>query len=71
MSMDYGKVNKCPKCGSENIKIVDYMGAKVIVCKKCGYDETEELAIVPEQRETQREKTRYSPYRKGGGKRTK
>jgi transcription initiation factor TFIIIB Brf1 subunit/transcription initiation factor TFIIB len=59
-------MKKCPKCGSENIKLVDYAGAKVIVCKKCGYDETEELAITPSQRETQREKRKYSPYRTGG-----
>ena len=62
---------KCPKCGSKNIKIVDYMGAKVLVCKKCGYDERDSLSIVPEQRTSQREKTRHSPYRTGGGKRTK
>ena len=56
---------KCPKCGSENIKIVDYSGAKVVVCKKCGYDERDELDITPSARETQREKRRYSPYRAG------
>ncbi len=64
-------MKKCPKCGSENVKIVDYMEAKCLVCDDCGYDETEELAIVPEQRETQREKTRFTPYRTGGGKRTR
>lgn len=56
----------CPKCGSKKTRTVDYMGAKVIVCADCGYDETEELAIVPEKRETQREKRRYSPYKSGG-----
>ena len=45
------------------------MGAKVVVCNKCGYDETEELAIVPSQRETQREKRKFIPYKTGGKRR--
>ena len=64
-------MRKCPKCGSEDIKIIDYMGAKVIVCNKCKYDETDELAITPGQRETQREKRKYSHYRSGGRKGTR
>ncbi|MBW2996579.1 hypothetical protein KY332_04750 [Candidatus Woesearchaeota archaeon] len=63
-------MKKCPKCGSTNTKTVEFMGAKVHFCKDCGYDERDELSVVPEQRTSQREKTRHSPYKAGGGKRT-
>jgi ribosome-binding protein aMBF1 (putative translation factor) len=56
---------KCPKCGSDNIKIVDYMNSKIKVCKDCNYDERDELEEVPDQRNTQREKRKFSPYRSG------
>jgi len=57
---------KCPKCKSGDIKLVDYLGIKAVKCNKCGFDETEQLEVYPEQRETQREKTRFTPYKKGG-----
>ncbi len=57
---------KCPNCGSENTELVEYMGLRCLVCGKCGYDERNELETTPQQRETQREKRRYSPYRRGG-----
>lgn len=60
----------CPKCNSENVKIVEYLGTKCIVCKECGYDEREDLEQVPEQRSSQKAKGQYSPYKKGGSKRT-
>ncbi|MBR9691598.1 hypothetical protein GOV06_02330 [Candidatus Woesearchaeota archaeon] len=64
-------MKKCAKCGSTNIKSVEFMGSKVYYCKDCGYDERDALSVVPEQRTSQREKTRHSPYRTGGGKRTR
>ena len=57
---------RCPRCGSKDVKVVDYLGAKVLVCNKCGYDERVGLEVFPEQRETQREKRRFSPYKAGG-----
>ncbi len=62
---------KCPKCNSEDLESVDYLNIKAVKCKKCGFDETEEYEVFPEQRETQREKTRFTPYKKGGRGRTK
>ena len=61
---------KCPKCKSDKAKVEEYRGTKVIICSKCSYDERDELDITPGQRETQREKGRYTPYRTGGGKRS-
>ena len=61
--------DKCPKWSSDDVDIVDYMGAKCIVCKQCGYDESEELAVYPEERSTQRDKEAYNPYKSGGAQR--
>ena len=57
---------KCPKCGSLKIEIVEYMNSKVRVCKECGYDERDDLDMVPSERNSQREKGRFSPYKSGG-----
>jgi len=29
----------CPKCKSENIRIVDYQGIRCVVCRDCKFDE--------------------------------
>jgi len=60
----------CPKCKSK-VELIDYMGESLIVCKECGYDERIEFDIVPEDRNTQREKTKHTPYKTGGPKRGK
>jgi len=62
--------NKCPKCKSEKVDSVEYMGTSMLVCQECGYDERDTYDEVPGQRNTQREKTKHSPYKTGGGKRT-
>jgi len=54
---------KCPKCGSKRVTFVSYMGAKALLCGSCGYDETDVLSITPNQRNTQREKRSYNPFR--------
>ncbi|MEE9525963.1 MAG: hypothetical protein V3V78_05145 [Candidatus Woesearchaeota archaeon] len=63
-------MKQCAKCGSTKIKMVEFMGSKMYFCSECGYDERDEASMVPEDRNTQREKTRHSPYKAGGGKRT-
>ncbi|MFH0867696.1 MAG: hypothetical protein V1831_00105 [Candidatus Woesearchaeota archaeon] len=63
--------NKCPKCKSSNVKIVDYMGVKCIRCNDCGFDETEQYDVYPEEKTSQKEKGRYTVYKAGGFKRTK
>ena len=62
---------KCPKCKSENIKLIDYLGTEIIKCNDCGFDESKQLDVFPEQRETQREKKRYTLYKSGGKGRTR
>ncbi len=60
---------KCPKCGSADITIYDE-DVSFLTCNKCGYDESEEEAY-PEQRTSQKEKARYTPYKTGGKGRTR
>ena len=60
---------KCPKCGSEDVEIIDEeMG--FIKCKKCGYNELEEDLGSSDTRNTQREKGSYNIYKTGGHERT-
>ena len=61
----------CPKCNSENIKLVDYLGIKAVKCNDCGFDETKEYEVFPEEKKSQKEKGRFSPYKAGGKSRTK
>ncbi len=60
----------CPRCKSDNVRLVEYMGIQCMVCNDCGYDERQMYDINPGERSTQREKTRFTPYKTGGGKRT-
>ena len=61
----------CPKCKSSNAKIIDYGGVRCVVCRKCGYDESKQYEVFPEEKKSQKEKGRYTPYKAGGFKRTK
>ena len=60
----------CPECKSKNVEVVKYLGASCLVCKDCGYDERDTYDVFADERSTQREKRRYTPYRAGGGRRT-
>mgnify|MGYP001590124492 FL=1 len=64
-------MNKCPKCGSKNIKLGNYLGVKVVKCNKCGFDESSVYEIYPEQKKSQKAKGRYTPYKTGGSQRTR
>jgi Zn ribbon nucleic-acid-binding protein len=61
---------KCPKCHSDKIKLEDYMGVECIICNDCNYNQIDELNIIAEDKVSQKEKGRYTPYKTGGGKRT-
>ena len=63
--------NKCPKCKSSNIKLISYRDIKCIVCKDCSFDESKEYEVYPEEKVSQKEKGRYTPYKAGGFKRTR
>jgi len=61
----------CPKCSSSNAKIINYLGVRCIVCKKCGYDESKQYEVYPEDKKSQKVKGRYTPYKVGGFGRVK
>jgi len=61
----------CPKCSSINIKIINYMGIKSIVCDNCGFDESKQYEVFPEDKKSQKAKGRYTPYKVGGFKRVR
>ena len=63
-------MNKCPKCGSKNIKLYTYLGIKTIKCKKCGFDESSVYEVYPEQKASQKAKGNYAVYKTGGSRRT-
>lgn len=65
------KTNKCPVCSSKNIKLVDYIGVKCILCLDCGFDERKHYEVFPEEKVSQKEKGRHSPYKKGGSERAR
>lgn len=59
----------CPRCRSANIRIVDYLGMSCIICNDCNYDERQQYDLYPEEKTSQREKGRFTPYKVGGGRR--
>ena len=64
-------MNKCPKCGSKDIKFLDYLGIKALKCSSCGFDESAVYEVYPEQKTSQKAKGKYNVYKAGGGNRTK
>ncbi len=62
-------MNRCPECGSKNIKHYNYLGSKVIKCSNCGFDEATIYEVYPEQKTSQKAKGRYTPYKVGGKQR--
>lgn len=61
----------CPKCGSTKARSENYMEIDVLICDACGYDESTLYEIYPQQKTSQKAKGQFSPYKTGGGKRTK
>lgn len=57
----------CPRCMSEDIKVVIYLDVECIICNHCGYDERNSYDIYPDEKTNQKLKGRFSPYRVGGG----
>lgn len=58
--------SKCPKCNSNKIKIINYMGIECVICNNCGFDETESYEVFPEDKKSQKAKGSYTPYKSGG-----
>jgi len=61
----------CPKCKSNNIKIINYMNIRCIVCSECGFDGSKQYDVFPENKKSQKAKGSYSKYKTGGHGRTK
>ena len=64
-------MKNCPKCGSANIKIYNYLGIKAVKCSSCGFDERNIYEVYPEQKTSQKAKGTYTIYKKGGSQRTR
>ena len=62
--------NKCPQCGSKNIKFYTYLGIKTLKCNNCGFDESKIYEVYPEEKKSQKAKGKYTPYKTGGSRRT-
>ena len=62
-------MDKCPKCGSDNVKIYNYLGVNAVNCSSCGFDESVVYEAVPEQKTSQKAKGRYNVYKTGGSRR--
>ena len=66
------KIKKsCPKCKSDKIKIISYIGVKCIICNNCGFDESSQYEVYPEEKKSQKAKEKYSVYKAGGFSRVK
>ena len=63
-------MKRCPKCGSNDAKVYNYLGIKTIKCGNCGFDESAAYDAVPEQKTSQKAKGKYSVYKTGGPRRT-
>ena len=63
-------MNKCPKCGSKNVKFYSYLNIRAIKCSNCGFDEGNVYEVFPEQKASQKAKGRYNVYKRGGSRRT-
>ena len=63
-------MNKCHKCGSYNVEPYLYQSVEVIKCNDCGFDESSQYEVYPQQKTSQKAKGKFTPYKTGGSKRT-
>ncbi len=59
-------MRRCPKCFSDDVEMVEYMGVFCLVCKSCGFDETALYEVYPGEKGGGKGKGRYTPYKAGG-----
>ena len=66
------KIKKsCPQCKSNNVRVIDYLGIKCIICSSCGFDESAQYEVFPEEKKSQKAKGKHNVYKAGGFGRTK
>ena len=63
--------DKCPKCNSDRIRNIGYLSIKCIKCDNCGYDECKQYDVYPEEKNSQKQKGKFTPYKAGGPRRNK
>jgi len=59
---------KCPKCGSQNVKMEGDDFFSYLICSECGFDESLEYETDMGDRKTK--SSGGSPYKRGGSLRT-
>lgn len=64
-------MKKCPKCGSKDIKLKNYLGIRTIKCNNCGFDESNMYEVYPQQKTSQKAKGKYNIYKAGGSQRAR
>jgi len=57
---------KCPKCGSSDVNVTNYLGVKCVICDNCHYDQAKDYEVYGENKPSQKAKGSYSPYKAGG-----
>lgn len=63
---------QCPVCGSKNVVLKKVRGFQYLCCQDCEFDEEQDYdSVYPEERSTQRGKSTFTPYQRGGGQRTR
>lgn len=63
--------HKCPVCKSTNVSVEIIEDLEFIKCNECGFDEAEEYEVYPEEKSGQKGKSSYTPYKRGGGARSR
>ena len=62
---------KCPKCKSNDAKVINYLGIDCAVCSKCGFDGRDVYEQYPGEKGSQKAKGSFSPYKAGGSSRVR
>ena len=62
---------KCPICKSIKIKLEVIGDLEFIKCESCGFDESQDYEVYPEEKSGQKGKSGFTPYKRGGGSRSR
>lgn len=62
---------KCPICKSSNVEVEIIDDLEFLKCNSCGFDEKDDYEVYPEERSAQKGKSGFTPYKRGGGARSR